>query len=584
MKAPAHLGPFPTHNALWAALWVEELVRSGVGLFVVAPGSRSTPLALALASNAGAEVRVHWDERAAAFLALGWGRATGRPAAVVTTSGTAVANLLPAAAEADAAGVPLLLLTADRPWELREAGANQTLRQPPLLDGVTRWSFAVDPPSPDVDPAAVLTTAAQAVARALAPAGPVHLNLAFREPLAPPADAPLALALPPHLEAWAASGRPYTTTLGVPRASMPVGAAAVEPALGAERGLVVLGQTDDPAAAPAALRLADALGWPLWADLLGGARLGHASAGAVVAHGDAVLADADRAAALRPDAVVFLGARAVSKRLQQALVRWAPRDLVVVHSSAGRLDPDHRVTARLEADVAAGADALRALAPGRAPGPYRGAWRAADAAAGAALAAGIAASGLSEPFVARAVTELVPDGWALVAAASMPVRDLDAFAAADGAAVWATANRGASGIDGTVATAAGVAAGRGAPAVLLAGDLALLHDLTSLALLREGPPVVVVAVNNDGGGIFHQLPVAASAPEAAFERFFGTPHGLGFRAAAAWAGLDYAAPETQAGFRQAVERAVRSGTSWLVEVRTDREAQTALRRALRAAA
>ena len=575
MPSPPHLGPFPTLNALWAALWVEELIRQGVGLFVVCPGSRSTPLALALADNPRAETVVHWDERAAAFLALGWGRATGRPAAVVTTSGTAVANLLPAVAEADAAGVPLILLTADRPVELRETGANQTLRQPPLLAGVTRWTFDVPAPAPRVDPAFVLTTAAQAVAQTAAPAGPVHLNLAFREPLAPPPDAAPAQALPAHLGVWAQTRAPYTQTLGIPAAE--TGArlgAGLGAALGAERGLIVLGACR-PDAADAVLHLAETLGWPVWADLLGGARLGP-PAGGCVRFGDAVLADADRAAALRPDAVIQFGARPVSKRLAAALVAWAPGVYAAVSPAAERLDPDHRVSHRVRAGAAAAAHAL-ADGASAAPGRYRAAWLAADADAGAALDREVAASGLSEPFVARALTRLAPEGTALVAAASMPVRDLDQFSAADGPRLRVAANRGASGIDGTVATAAGVARGAGELTVVLTGDLALLHDLTSLALLRDGPPVVVVTVNNDGGGIFHKLPVADAAPPETFERLFGTPHGLGFEAAARWAGLDYARPETQGAFESAFTEAVGRGTSSVIEVRTDRAEQAALR-------
>ena len=586
MPVPPHLGPFPTTNALWAALWVEELVRQGVGLFVVCPGSRSTPLALALADHPRADVLVHWDERAAAFVALGWGRATGRPAAVVTTSGTAVANLLPAAAEADAAGVPLVLLTADRPVELRETGANQTLRQPPLLGGVTRWTFSVPAPSPDVDPAFVLTTASEAVARARAPAGPVHLNLAFREPLAPPPDADASQALPPHLERWAASDAPYTTQIVADDPAWLVGRGWPEGALHAERGLLVLGEAPGFAFS-AVLDLADTLGWPVWADVLGNARLGPLRGGpdgysdGRVRFGDAVVSDPERLAALRPEVVVQFGARPISKRYAAAVRAWAPRVYAVVHASAARLDPDHRVTHRVQGDPELVARALSG--PDRAPGAWRAAWQTADAAAEATLAQAVGASGLSEPFVARAVTRLAPDGSALVAAASMPVRDLDVFGAADGPFVQVFANRGASGIDGTLATAVGVARGLGGPAVLLTGDLALLHDLTSLALLRDGPPVVVVVINNDGGGIFHKLPVADVAAPSAFERFFGTPHGLGFASAARWAGLDYARPETQAAFGAAFTEAVGRGASSVIEVRTDRAGGAALRRDIAAA-
>ncbi len=255
------LAASPTLNLLWAGLLVEELVRQGTTLFVVCPGSRSTPLAVAVAQNRRAELVVHWDERAAAFVALGWARATGRPAAVVTTSGTAVANLLPAAVEARQSGVPLILLTADRPPELREAGANQAIRQPGLFSTVARWEVDLGTPSDRVDPAFVLTTAAEAAARAR-DGGPVHLNCPFREPLAPTPDGTDAGALLAPLGRWLDGTDPYTRRVS-PAAHAEVGdlAHALD---GVERGVVLLGPLDatDTDTAPAAAEIADRLGWP----------------------------------------------------------------------------------------------------------------------------------------------------------------------------------------------------------------------------------------------------------------------------------------------------------------------------------
>lgn len=587
---PPHLASFPNVNHLWAALLVEELVRQGTTLFVVCPGSRSTPLAVAVAQNPRAEAVVHWDERAAAFVALGWGKAMRRPAAVVTTSGTAVANLLPAAVEARQAGVPLLLLTADRPPELREAGANQAVRQPGLFDTVARWAFDLGAPTTDADPAFVLTTAAEAVARALDPAGPVHLNLPFREPLAPvPHGTPDRLGAP---EAWACDDRPYTCRV---EPSVRPGVADLAHLLdGAERGVVVLGPLDagDAETPTAAAEIADRLGWPLLPDLLSGARLGARSeAGATafdLALGSAALREAG------PEAVLQIGGRPTSKRLAGWIRASRPGLYVHVHALPERIDPDHRVTHRLVGPPGAVTTALdAALAERRSRRPrvrsdaWRAQWLTASRAARGAVDGPLVASGLSEPAVARALATSLPKGAWLVAAASMPVRDLDAYAEAGGPALTVVANRGASGIDGTVATAHGIARGVGRPVALLIGDLALLHDQTSLALLREGMPVVVVVINNDGGGIFHRLPVA-SGPGAldadAFERFFGTPHGLGFADAARQVGLAYHTPETVAAFEDAVSEAVASGASALIEVRTDREEQADLRRRLEAAA
>ena len=579
----------PNINALWAALLVEELIRQGVGLFVVAPGSRSAPLAVAVARAAMAgqtDWLVHPDERAAAFVALGWARATGRPAAVVTTSGTAVANLLPAVVEADAAGVPLILLTADRPAELRETGANQTIRQPGIFSSFVRWSLDVPPPDAAIDPAFVLTTAAHAAARSLAPAGPVHLNLAFREPLGAEPDGTDVGALVAHLGRWAATERPYTETTTVAVADV---RDLPERLAGIDRGVVVVGPADDWMPGSAAHDLAARLGWPLMPDVASQIRL--AAADDMVVHYDLALTSEAFAASHRPEAVILVSGRPVSKRLLALVDSARPDPYVVVRPDPGRFDPAHVVTDRVVADQDDACTLLaERLPPAPAPSAWLRDWQRASAAAEQAAVAEIGRD-LSEPFVARTVARLAP---ALVLAASMPVRDVDAFAGDTGIRRFATANRGASGIDGTVATAHGVARGLvspvdgfAQPVVLLIGDLALPHDQTSLMLLRSGPPVVVVAVNNDGGGIFHFLPVARGAsplPADVFEAAFGTPHGLTFAHAAAQFGLTYHAPATADAFEAALAEALASGASALIEVTTDRTENEALHaRIMRAA-
>ncbi|MEO0556935.1 MAG: 2-succinyl-5-enolpyruvyl-6-hydroxy-3-cyclohexene-1-carboxylic-acid synthase [Bacteroidota bacterium] len=568
----------PNLNHLWAKLLVDELVRQGVGLFVVCPGSRSTPLAAAVAEAKDVEVVVHWDERAAAFVALGWGRATGRPAAVITTSGTAVANLLPAAVEADADGVPMLLLTADRPPELRETGANQTIRQPPIFQDVSRWSLDWPVPTTDVPARWVLSTAAHAVHRSLDPPGPVHLNLPFREPLGRQPDGVDMSAYLAEIERWREGDQPHNEASSLVRQPDHVDADELDPDLviriaRAERGLVVAGAMEDESPAR---RLARELGWPLLPDVRSGLRLSESDGG--VLNVDLALTSS-RLRAMAPDAVIHLGGGLVSKRLGQFLAAARPETYVRVHATPARSDPDSIVTDWLRVAPSEGAAALEG-AVGRVASSWRERWQAASEAVESAL---VDIEG--EPGVARACSQLIPKGGTLVAAASMPIRDVDAYAVSTGAARRVIANRGASGIDGTVATAHWVARGTRQPVVLLIGDLALLHDQTSLALLREGPPVVVVVINNDGGGIFHRLPIADGPGELApdiFERFFGTPHGLGFEHAARQVGLAYHAPTTHSAFKLALDTALQSGASALIEVRTDREEQAALRRQLEA--
>lgn len=565
---------------------MEELTRHGVSTFFIAPGSRSTPLTTAVARHPGARALVHLDERGTAFAALGYGRATGRPAGWITTSGTAVANGLPAVVEAATDDVPMLLLTADRPPELRDTGANQTVDQVKLFGDHVRWFVDLPVATPDTDPAYVLATAAHAVARTQRlPAGPVHLNVMARKPLEPDDAGPLP-DIPGAVRDWAASEAPYVqvpTPRVVPAADALDAIAATLCAV--ERGLVVAGRLDTEADAAAADRLAARLGWPLLPGVLSRRRF-HASGAAVRAsHFDLLVAQEAFAAAHRPDAVLHLGGRIASKRLRLFLRDHPPHTRIVARPSPSRLDPDHRATHHLETHVAPLADAIidRVPAASLSPEPtaWTRAWADADAAASAVLDDALLDApptpDVTEPGVARCLSAHLPAHHALVLASSMPIRDMARYAAPQGAAVPVFSNRGASGIDGTVAFAAGIVAARRAPATLLIGDVAMWHDLNSLALL-DRHPVVAIVVNNDGGGIFHFLPIREH--EDIFEPYFATPHGRTFANAAATFGLTYHAPSTLPAFEEAYAHAVASGESALIELRTNRDANHALHRDL----
>ncbi len=577
----------PNIGRLWADLMVEELLRSGVGLFCVAPGSRSTPLVTAIAANEEARGRVllHFDERGTAFAALGYARATGRPAAWVTTSGTAVANGLPAVVEASADAVPLLLLTADRPPELRQTGANQTIDQPDIFGGYTRWRFDLPAPDPEVDPAMVLTTVDQAVHRARRPpGGPVHLNLMFREPLAPDSDHRDYGEYLSGLTPWLGGSDPYTRYAATRPAVDPAEVQALWHELRpARRGLLLAGHLDSPEEGEAVLRLADALGWPLLPDVTSHLRLGAGDRKGTAPYYDLLLAGEEFHRDHRPEAVLHVGGRLVSKRLQQLVEQTRPNPYAVVRPDPSRLDPGHRVTRSIESDITAFCDALTKTAersPGAADTAWLSGWREASREAGRSLEGLLPETGPpGEPHVARMVTRHIPEGTGLLLASSMPVRDVDGYGAPDGPQVFVASNRGASGIDGTVATAAGLVRGLGRPVTLLLGDLALLYDLNSLAMLRGLPaPVVVVAVNNDGGGIFSFLPIASHRD--VFETYFGTPHGLGFESAAAMFGLHYAQPSTTEECLEEYRTAHGRSGPTLIEVRTDREENLALHREL----
>jgi 2-succinyl-5-enolpyruvyl-6-hydroxy-3-cyclohexene-1-carboxylate synthase len=568
----------------FALTLVDELARAGVTDACLAPGSRSAPVALALAEHPGVRVHVHLDERSAAFFALGLAKRSGRPAVVLCTSGTAAANFHPAVLEADHARTPLLVLTADRPPELRGTGANQAADQLKLYGAAVRWFCEAGVPGDD--PAAgrfwrSLASRAWAEATGV-PAGPVHLNLAFAEPLAERDPADPAPGRP--------GGAPWT---GAPAAARPAApgdvAALAEAVRAAPRGVLVAGWGAglDPEAADA---FAAASGWPVLADPLSGSRRGPAAVSAY----DGLLRAPRFAAAHRPDLAVRVGGAPTSKALTAWLGPAVPQ--VLVDPGGGWLDPARTASLRLTADPSALLAAAAALLdagprpPGDHPdgppdppapgGPWLEAWLEAERLAREAI------DGLleewAEPFEGRVARDLVgwvPNGGTLVVGSSMPVRDVDAFARPrDG--LRFVANRGLSGIDGFVATALGVAAAGDEPVAALCGDLTLLHDASSLlgAAGRPRGPVLVVC-DNDGGGIFSFLP-QADLPAELFEPLFGTPHGLDLAALAAAARVPARVVEKAADLLPALDAALAGGGTQLVLVRGDRAANLARHRAV----
>lgn len=541
-----------TANTQWARALVDALVQSGVREFLVAPGSRSTPLTLAAYEHPDARVTVHFDERGTAFAALGVGRASAHPAVWITTSGTAVANGMPAVVEADADGVPMVLLTADRPPRLRETGANQTIRQPDFFAGWARWSFDLPTPTPDLPPDTARSVAAFAVFKALEGRGPVHLNQPFEEPLwDPAAPMPAFAPAPKHaLSRLTASAEPLVRALS-----------------GVERGFVVAGRLASRDEADAAVQLAAHLGWPLLVDVLSGLRL-HPDAERIL---PLDLAMQTPLPLPLPEAVLQVGGMPVSKRYLQFLDARKPRVHAVLTSRPVRIDPVQGVTHSLAGWVPETVRQFVAETPARVADGWAAGWMQEVQGVESRLHERIAAlPELSEAGIVHRLTTLLPDGEQVLVGASLPIREMDLFAARTPSRVDLFANRGASGIDGTVATGVGLALGGNRPVTVLLGDLTLLHDLNSLALLARAPQrMVVVVLNNDGGGIFSFLPIAQQV-EAPFEPCFGTPHGLGFAHAAAQFGLAYAQPTTVDAFADAYSAALHRPGASLIEVRTHR--------------
>lgn len=545
--------------ATFCATLVDEWVRGGVGGAVICPGSRSTPVALALVSHPGMPTEVVLDERSGAFLALGAATATGRPWVVLCTSGTAAAEVHPAVIEAHQGRIPLVVVTADRPAELRHVGAPQSIDQTHLFGRAVRWFD--DPGVPErAAEGSWRCWAARSVAESLTPLpGPVHLNLPFREPLvAEPGP------LPPGREA----DRPWHRARRGSGVDPDQGEVARQ--LVGRTGMVIAGAgVDDPEAVH---RLAGRLGWPVVGDPRSGCRIPAAT---TVSHADALLRVPELASELRPEVVLRLGDLPASK----VVAAWAGHGdahQIAVHPHGIWVDPDRTLHDLVAAPVGAWCDAVRvacgSLPPVAPPGggTWRSRWQALDEVASGALRRVLAdRDEVTEPAVARSVWAAVPDGGRLVVSSSMPVRDLEWYGEPRVGAV-VHANRGANGIDGVVSTAVGVALS-GDPTVALLGDLAFLHDSNGLLGLRSrGVDLVMVVVDNGGGGIFSFLPQAQQVDSACFERVWATPQPVDLVALAAAHGLDVACVAAVAELATAIPQRLAEGGAHLLVVTTDR--------------
>src|SRR6056297_675383 len=574
-----------------ALVLVDELARGGLTDAVLAPGSRSTALAMAVHDDPRIRLHVEIDERSAAFLALGIARATGRPAPVVVTSGSAVANLHPAVVESDTGHVPLLLLTADRPPELHHTGANQAIEQAGLFTRSTRWEVDLGVPE-DREDANVLwrSSACRAIAAALgdgqAPPGPVQMNLPFREPTVPLVDDGRAAVPGPY--GASLEGRPgqapwSRTTLAPRRMEDEELRGLAGRLLATERGLLVVGATTPMSgvtgSAGAIHDLARATGWPVLAEPSSGVRTDPST---VLSHGPLLLSQPQVARWGTPDLVLRIGRTSLSGELDRLLTAQVPQLLLGAEGSWD--DPQRTIGERLVADVPATCASLSVALGLPTTSAWGDRWRALDEAAATAIRAVLDRDDApSEPRTARDVVAAAPTGSTLVVASSMPIRDVDRFAVPR-PDVHLVANRGASGIDGFVSTVLGVALGAvEGPVIALAGDLSLLHDANGFLLSADAAQVdaTFVVVDNDGGGIFSFLPQARFP--GSFERVFGTPHGREVPALARLHGLGYTEVTAASELPSALATSVAAGGVRLVHVRTDRAANVALHRELTAA-
>jgi 2-succinyl-5-enolpyruvyl-6-hydroxy-3-cyclohexene-1-carboxylate synthase len=550
-------------NHLWTNLVIEECVRNDVDFFCISPGSRSTPLTVAAARNPKAQTTICIDERGAAYYALGYAKATQKPAVLICTSGTAVANYLPAVVEASNDHVPLILLTADRPPELLETGANQTINQHHIFGKFVRWEFNLGPPNTETPVAYVLTSVDQAIHRAKTnPAGPVHLNFMFREPLAP-----TKVLIPKEyinpIKTWEKNSTPYTS-YNQPKLVADFGPVA-KLLSSAKNGLLVVGRLYNSKEIKAVAECAEKIDWPLFADISSGLRTGL-SLDSRIAYFDLLLLSKDYETNYKPDLILHVGGRVTSKRYLQFVESNPQITYVHIDNSPERLGPSHTTDYKIQSDILNALFSINKLKLKKAKSlPHLLNY---NSKTEQLLKAVLSKNNrLAEPAVARLLSQIIPKGTGLFLSNSMPIRDMDMFADPHGPTVSVGTNRGASGIDGIFASATGFANGLRETVTCLIGDLAFFHDLNSLYLVKNSLfPVIIVVINNFGGGIFSFLPIS-NFPE--LTPHFETPHTLNFEHAAKLFGLPYYCPGSLSEFENVYSVAVKSPQSTIINVSTE---------------
>ena len=575
---------FENRNYAFAGIFVDELARCGLKHVCICPGSRSSPLAISFARHRDIKKWVHLDERSAAFFALGIAKHTRQPVAIVCSSGTAVANLSPAIIEAFYSGAPLLALTADRPPELHDWGALQTIDQANLFGSHVKWSAEL--PTPEVTPSLITfvrAMAGRAFATASAvPAGPVHLNFPFREPLEPS----LVATDFPDLSPWQegrSEGQPYIKTIeGVRTPSNQELQQLAAGLVSKERGLIICGPNADVNLAGSVVELARRLGYPVMADCLSGVRCGRHATGMIIDSYDMFIDDTKLTGPFTADVIIRFGALPVSKPLSVYMERNEQARHILIDAGAQWRDPAHLAGEVWHVDGPQFCNGLAAALPDR---PKDTLWsrRWHDLNKSIRDTMSLELENCAEMFegkVFRELSGILPANSVLFTGNSMPIRDMDTFFPAVEHPVQFMANRGASGIDGIISTALGASVVSPDRVVLVIGDVSFYHDMNGLLAAKAfNLNATIIVINNDGGGIFSFLP--QSACEDVFVSCFGTPHGLTFRASAELYGLNYRLTEDWTAFRDAVRTSLTQTGTTIVEIPGDRKNNVVLHRKMR---
>ncbi len=604
----------PYLNSLWATLIVEESVRLGNCNVCISPGSRITPLAAAAALHPKIESTVHYDERGTAFFALGQAKGSGKASILLSTSGSAVANFMPAVVEAAMDRVPLIILTADRPPELRDTGANQTIDQVKFFSNYAVWQFDLPCPTLDIPPDTLLSIIDHAVFKSEnIRKGVVHLNCLFREPFLPdnqdltenkksfsfdqflhksnsmlnkelentsfseinsPIGKDLLLRYTASINSWIKTAAPktdYRRAAGYSPKSTTQSESILASISKSKKGLIILGNISSKIKSDILMEFLKKLNWPVFADINSGIRPGFDS-DIVIHYYDQLLYDSCQLDSFSPDSIIQIGHQIVSKRLLNFLRNCHPEEYVLLTDSNDRIDPNHRITHQIVTDISGYLDLISAEIKRSPKSPVLKSMSKKSVLIDQFLIDEFDLNKpLTEPGIARHLSECIPADTGMFIGSSMPIRYMDMFAARDGNTPVITSNRGASGIDGAIATAAGFAKNINKPMTVLIGDLTLLHDMNSLPLIKSQlHPFVIIVLNNDGGGIFSLLPISRHFKNKNLEQHFSSTHGLKFDKTASMFGFNYSSPPSLKSFISEYSLAIENTTPTIIEISSNR--------------
>ncbi|MCK4934122.1 MAG: 2-succinyl-5-enolpyruvyl-6-hydroxy-3-cyclohexene-1-carboxylic-acid synthase [Simkaniaceae bacterium] len=551
-------------NEIWATAIVKELVHHGVRYFCMSPGSRSTPLVEAVAKHPLTETMVHFDERGMAYHALGFAHGSGKAAAIITSSGTAVANLMPAIIEASMRQIPLIILTADRPPELRGIGANQTIDQVKIFNEYVRWHVDLPCPSNKIPLRYVGTTISQATSFAnRSPKGPIHINCMFREPFSRTDD---GISSSINKTTYRSQVVTLPTKYSI---DSEVLHDLAEELSGIDKGLILVGSLPKDESYSAILALAKRLKWPIFPDISSQLR-SCINEPEVIPNFDLILKNTQLRKEMRPKAILQFGERMISKKLLEWIDKYPPELYCHITPHPIFHDPIHRITDRIEClpstfclDIIPKFTNYNSI-------DWIDLWREKSDCVKHHLARFFHENNqLSEPSIFHMLANFLTKNHALFIGNSMPIRDAESFYSPLGNSIPIFTQRGASGIDGNIATSIGIGAGLEKPIVAIIGDLTFLHDLNSLSQLQSSKtPAVYIVINNKGGGIFSFLPTINK--QEYFEPYFATPHDLDLKHAAKLFKIPYHNPKSIDEFEKTLDLIKENKTSCLVEIRTDR--------------